>query len=54
MDNGIDFLWKYYRGEDASIEVDIYKNDELFRVRIRNSNPKNIAVFEELDSIFDL
>lgn len=53
MDNGIDFLWKYYRGKSASIEVDIYKNDELFRMRIRNSNPKDIPVFEDLDSIFD-
>jgi hypothetical protein len=25
LDNAIDFLWKYYRGENTSIEVDIYK-----------------------------
>ena len=53
LDNGIDFLWKHYRGRDTSINVDIYKNDKLFRVRIRNSNPKDIPVFEDLDAIFD-
>ena len=47
LDNGIDFLWKHYRGRDTSINVDIYKNDKLFRVRIRNSNPKDIPVFED-------
>lgn len=53
LDNGIDFLWKHYRGENTFIEVDIYKNDKLLRVRIRNSNSKNIPVFEDLDAIFD-
>ena len=53
LDNGIDFLWKYYRGKSGSIEVDIYKNDELVRIRIRNSNPEDIPVFEDLDAIFD-
>ncbi len=53
LDNAIDFLWKYYRGENVAIKVDIYKNDKIFRVRIRNSNPKNIPVFEDLDAIFN-
>lgn len=53
LDNSIDFLWKYYRGESTSIDVDIYKNDQVFRIRIRNSNPKDIPVFQDLDAIFD-
>lgn len=53
LDNSIDFQWKHYRGENTSIDVDIYKNDELFHIRIRNSNPKNIPVFQDLNAIFD-
>lgn len=53
LDNAIDFLWKYCRGKNASVEVDIYKNDKLFRIRIRNPNPKDSPVFEDLDAIFD-
>ena len=53
LDNGIDFEWKHYRGENASINVHIYKDDQLFRIRIRNSNPRNIPVFQDLDAIFD-
>lgn len=53
LDNSIDFLWKHYRGESMSVAVDIYKNDELFRVEIRNPNPKGIPVFRDLEAIFD-
>jgi len=52
LDNSIDFHWKYYRGENAYVNVDVTKDDALFRIRIRNSNPKNIPVFQDLDNIF--
>jgi hypothetical protein len=53
MDNSIDFHWKYYRGENAYVNVDITKDDKLFRIRIRNSNPRNVQVFQDLTEIFD-
>jgi hypothetical protein len=53
LDNSVDFLWKYYRGNNTSVEVDIYKNNQLFCIQIRNSNPMNIPVFEDLEAVFD-
>jgi hypothetical protein len=53
MDNGIDFGWKSCRGENISFDVEIYKNDQIFRLKIRNPNPNEIPVFEDLDAIFD-
>jgi hypothetical protein len=54
LDNDIDFLWKYYKGtEDASIVVDVSMDNDLFRLKIQNSNYKNIHVFSDLKSIFD-
>jgi hypothetical protein len=53
LDNGIDFGWKSCRGENISIDVEIYKNDQIFRLKIRNPNPNDIPVFEDLDAIFD-
>ena len=53
LDNGIDFVWKYCRGENATIYVDITKDDKLFHVKIRNPNPRNIPVFEDLNAIFN-
>ena len=53
LDNDIDFHWKYYRGENAFIKVDIIKDDTLFRIKIRNSNTRNIPVFQDLNHIFD-
>jgi hypothetical protein len=36
MDNGIDFLWKWFRGaDDTFIKIDITKDDNLFRIKIR-------------------
>lgn len=53
-DNCIDFLWKYYRGAvDALVSVDITKDDKLFHIKVRNSNYKNIPVFDDLKAIFD-
>jgi hypothetical protein len=54
MDNGADFLWKYYKGAaNASITVDVEMDNEQFRLKIRNSNDKNIPVFSDLRAIFD-
>ncbi|MGC1133755.1 MAG: hypothetical protein WA941_13095 [Nitrososphaeraceae archaeon] len=53
LDNGIDFVWKYCRGENMTISVDITKDDKLFHIKIRNPNPHNIPVFEDLDAIFN-
>src|SRR5919106_3476807 len=41
VDNGIDFPWRFCRGESTAIDVEIYKNDQIFRVKIRNPNPNN-------------
>ena len=54
LDNAVDFLWKYYRGyNDTSVTVYITKNDSLLRIKIRNSNTRNIPVFQNLNLIFD-
>jgi hypothetical protein len=54
LDNAVDFLWKYYRGyNDTSVTVHITKNDSLLRIKIRNSNIRNIPVFQNLNLIFD-
>jgi hypothetical protein len=54
IDNAADFLTKHYRGSnDAYIKTWIIKNDELLRIRIRNSNHKNIPTFQDLSLILD-
>lgn len=54
LDNAVDFLSKNYKGaDDTVIDVNIYKDDKMFRLKIRNSNYKNIPVFSNLDAIFD-
>jgi hypothetical protein len=55
LDNCIDFLWKYYRGAtDAAIDVRIEKtSDLLLHIKIRNTNNKNVPVFENLEPIFN-
>jgi len=54
LDNNVDFLWKYYKGSDkASIKIDIKMDDEIFHLKIRNSNDDNIPVFPNLKAIFD-
>jgi hypothetical protein len=54
LDNAADFLTKSYKGADnASISVDIYKNDNIFRLKVKNSNSKDIAVFQDLTARFD-
>jgi hypothetical protein len=53
LDNDIDFHWKYNRGEHVYVSVDVTKDDTLFHVLIRNSNLRNIPVFQDLNHIFD-
>src|SRR5215831_1284405 len=54
-DNAIDFLWKYYQGAtNAKIETEITKtNNSMLHIKVRNTNSKNIPVFENLSAIFD-
>src|SRR4030095_4513347 len=54
LDNGCDFLWKYYKGADnATISVNVTMDDQVFRLTIRNSNHDNIPVFSDLHSVFN-
>ena len=54
LDNAIDFLWKYYPGSsDALVTVTITISDSLFHIKVRNTNSRNIPVFENLPAIFD-
>ena len=54
LDNAADFLWKNYSSSNkASITVNLNINDDLFHLKVKNSNEKNIPVFSNLDSIFD-
>ena len=54
LDNATDFLWKNYPGSaDAYITVDITKDNSLFHIRVRNTNSRNIPVFQNLSAIFD-
>lgn len=54
LDNAVDFLSKNYKGaDDTGIDIVIFKDDKVFRLKIRNSNYKNIPIFSNLDAIFD-
>jgi hypothetical protein len=54
LDNSVDFLWKYYKGSDKTcISIDIKMDDEIFHLKVSNTNDKNVSVFENLDPIFD-
>lgn len=53
LDNCVDFRWKYYRGENAYVNVDVTRNGELLHIRIRNSNPRNVQVFQNLNEVFN-
>lgn len=54
LDNGIDFLVKSYKGaEGIAISVTIFRDDNLFYLKVRNNNPNNIPVFENKKAIFD-
>ena len=54
LDNAIDFLWKYYPGSsDALVTVTITISDSFFHIKVRNTNSRNIPVFQNLSAIFD-
>jgi hypothetical protein len=56
LDNGIDYLWKKYQGagDDRTITAEFtLTNDSLFHTEIRNSNTKNIPVFQNLKATLD-
>lgn len=53
-DNAADFLTKYYKGaDDTQIITKIHKDDNLFRIIVRNSNYKDIKVFQDKKTIFN-
>ena len=54
LDNATDFQWKNYPGSaDATVTIDITKDDSLFHIKVRNTNSRNIPVFQNLPAIFD-
>ena len=54
LDNGVDFIWKYYQGyDDTNITVYITKDDSVLHIKIRNSNSRNVPAFQNLELIFD-
>jgi hypothetical protein len=56
LDNAADFLWEFYKGsKNAAIIVEIFKDDKLFRLKVRNSNDNDIPVFSDsnIAAIFD-
>jgi hypothetical protein len=54
LDNAVDFLWKHYRGySDTSVTVYVTKKDSLLHLKVRNSNSRDIPVFQNLNLIFD-
>ena len=54
LDNAADFLSvKYIGADDTFIDVDIFKDDNLFRLKVTNSNYNNTSVFSNLEAIFD-
>jgi hypothetical protein len=53
-DNAADFLTKHYKGaDDTQIITKIHKDDYLFRIVVKNSNYKDIEVFQDKDTIFN-
>ena len=54
LDNAIDFEWKYYPGSsDAVVATEITLSNTLYHIKVRNTNPDNIPVFQNLSAIFD-
>jgi hypothetical protein len=54
LDNAVDFFWKHYRGSNnATITVNITKDDRLLCVRVSNTNDDDIQVFKDLDLVFN-
>jgi hypothetical protein len=54
LDNAIDFLVRYYQGADnCVITVDVFKDDNIFRLKVRNSNYNDYEVFGNKAAIFN-
>ena len=56
LDNAADFLWEFCKGSNnAAIIAEIFKDDKLFRLKVRNSNDNDIPVFSDsnIAAIFD-
>jgi hypothetical protein len=54
LDNAIDFLVKNYQGaDDTVITVEIFKDDKLFHLKVRNSNDSDVQAFRNKAAIFD-
>lgn len=54
LDNAIDFLTRNYQGADNTvITVEIFKDEKLFHLKIRNSNDSDFPVFRNKAAIFD-
>jgi hypothetical protein len=54
LDNSIDFLVRYYQGADnCVVTVDVFKDDNIFRLKVRNSNYNDYEVFGNKAAIFN-
>jgi hypothetical protein len=54
LDNAIDFLVRYYQGADnCVITVDIFKDDDIFRLKVKNSNYNDYKAFNNKAAIFN-
>jgi hypothetical protein len=54
LDNAVDFLVRNYQGADnCVIDVEIFKADNLFRLKVRNSNYNDHKVFRNKAAIFN-
>lgn len=52
--NACDFATTHYKGsKDIQIVTKIHRDDNLFRISVRNSNPKDIKIFGDKTSIFN-
>jgi hypothetical protein len=54
LDNAVDFLVRYYQGADnCVIIVEVFKDDNFFRLKVKNSNFNNYKVFKNKAAIFN-
>jgi hypothetical protein len=54
LDNAVDFLTRNYQGADnAEITIEIFKDDNYFHLKVRNSNYHDIDVFKNKAAIFE-
>jgi hypothetical protein len=54
LDNAIDFMVRYYQGADnCVITVDVFKDDNVFRLKVKNSNYNDYKAFSNKAAIFN-